>query len=130
MAQDGGITRRAGWLLGLLLLAGLVLGACEQPRQALPPALVGRWRSEDLRYAGRVLELEPRRVRILAEGRLVELHDVARIDVDEAAGGRVVYRVRFRASEGYDDALTLTLEPGARSRLLVGAQPAAWTRSP
>lgn len=116
--------RRAALAIG----AAAAVLACAPDRSPAP--LVGTWYSEDERFAGRTLEIEPEWIRF-KQGPL-ELGAVQVSAVEQAGSGEgpIHFEIQGVDREGQDTTLSLELlvRPTEQLRLETQAQP--WRRTP
>ena len=121
--------RRQGTSSLALILITLVMnlaGCSGQRLVALPPQLVGEWRTADARYQGRSMNLSPDHVNFgmggITPDRLEHVETVRTVDIDNGKE----YRIALRTPEAAEDTLILDLTEGT---LHLESQPSIiWTK--
>ena len=111
---------------GRRLLVFLALSALACAREDVPPDLIGRWASDDPRYADRLLEINPEKIAfgLGAGGRMT--YAVQGVERESDSDNGTVYRVYYDLPGEPERALELRLaEP---DQLTIGSRNELWTR--
>lgn len=112
--------RIAMGLLGLMLFA-----ACGDGTEALPPELLGVWRTEAPRYRDGHFELRENWV-VFGASRFEESTHRIRSVRSSDAGDSTGYRIEYALDDGETALLSLLYTPGRPPQLRVGRREAPW----
>ena len=113
---------RARGVCALALVAAL---GCAR-REAVPAALIGRWTTDDSRYADRALEIGPEQIRFGVDPGLNLSYRVQGIESEPDPAG-TLYRLFYDAPGEPERSLQLRLPAPDRLRLENHAE--LWTRA-
>jgi len=94
---------------------GLALGAVGCRDEGVPDALMGRWVTDDPRYAGRSLTIDRATIAFGVGEAVSEIHAIDGV-ATRALGAGEVHTVRYRESDGGVTSVDLELVPGAGLR--------------
>jgi hypothetical protein len=112
----------------LMLLASCLAGCAGQPLTALPPQLVGEWRTAEGRYQGRFMRVETDRITFGMGGAGPDkLERVQNVRVFKADSGQE-FRINLVAADGSPDPLVLDFSKANGGELHLKSQPnIVWT---
>jgi len=111
----------------ILFAAALAL-ACEA-QEFLPSALLGRWISDDPRYAGHSLTLSPSLLSFQG-AESSDTYKVRGVEALASSDGATTYTVRYGAEGEGDMELRLRLVAGNPATLQLGDRPERWQPAP
>jgi hypothetical protein len=121
-------------LTRLLLLAvvsamcSMVLGCAPQEPSEVPEKLVGVWITDDPRYEGRFLKLEPRKIHFGLGGDQATENPI--IDVEELPGeGNTIYRIKYLSPEGLEYSQSLYYDPSNEEIRYKSRPSVVWRRA-
>ena len=112
----------------LMLLASCLAGCAGQPLTALPPQLLGEWRTGEGRYQGRFMRVETDRITFGMGGagpdKLERIQDVRAFKADSGQE----FRINLLAADGSPDPLVLDFSQANGGELHLKSQPQIiWT---
>jgi hypothetical protein len=110
-------------VLGTLALP---VGGC--PERRAPESLVGRWVSEDPRYAGRSLAIDATTIAFGLGSAVPEVHAIEDVDTVTGNDGSAIHTVRYRGSDGDTETLRLETLGGDRPALRFENHAELWLR--
>ena len=118
------------FLCTVVSLHCFALGGCSGVREleAIPTDLLGIWKTDAARYRNRFLEVRHGEVILGAGIYALDHFAVRRVEVEALDQGHL-YRLHYRADEGYLDQLELALRPSPTPTLYVGKIPFPWRPS-
>ncbi len=111
-----------------LSAAGLLATAAACAKHDAPDALVGRWTSEDPRYAGRTLEIRFDAVEIGIEGMPPEVYALRSVESERSPDGGTRHELLAREPDGTEQSFRLELLPGAPPRMRFENHDELWVR--
>ena len=118
---------RAMWPLALLcVLSALACGGND----TLPRELLGRWVSDDPRYAGRSLSLSQRSIIFASDQTAAESFSVRDVETRREDDGSTAYEVAYGADGVGELVLRLRLSAGTPAALKIGDRSERWTIAP
>lgn len=119
---------RSRCLVALLLptLLCAAIAACTD--RQVPAELVGRWVSEDPRYAGRSLEIRWQLVKLGIDANTSQVFVIRDVESEASAEGPTRYVLHYDDEEGTDQALRLELVPGPPPGLRLENHSELWVR--
>lgn len=129
-ALSRGKMRRVSWRKLLLLIPLLFFMGCDwgQP-QILPTEITGVWKTDEPRYRGRFIKLEPDQVTFglggIAPDKSEHIEKLKIASIDNA----IDYSIRLRAADGTPDSIFLRFTPRDGGELGMKNQPQViWRR--
>lgn len=132
-SSDTGV-RSAIPALALALLGLCGAAACgDEGLRRVPAELRGTWRGEQPPYQKRYLEVHADRLilGVASEGQDLELEtlEVLAVHPDEGPEGERVFRIGFRAPQGYEDRMVLRYRAAPEPALRLDRRDAVWRRT-
>jgi hypothetical protein len=112
-----------------LLFCAVALALACGAQAFLPSALIGRWISDDPRYAGHSLTLSPS-VLTFEGAQSREVFTVRGVETLVGTDGSTLYTVRYGAEGADDMELRLRLAAGSPAKLQLGDRPERWHLAP
>jgi hypothetical protein len=108
--------RRCRLLLGLMLLGALV-AACTPPDATVPTELLGKWMTDDSRYAGRTFELRSDAIVFGTGPYSTDFHALVAVEPLEPSEGWTPYRFSIRESDAAIGEIEVAYRRGATPEL-------------
>lgn len=125
--------RSRAWTLGTIAVLVGALGVAayavsvRKKDDGMPPELLGRWVSEDPRYADRTFSIEAATIAFGVGGTASEIHAIERVETHEDDGAKV-HTVRYRESDGAMASVELRVVPGPVPALRFENHSETWIR--
>ena len=110
-----------------LLVACLVAGALGCMREGVPSELIGRWTSDDVRYADRALEIGAETIKFGSGEGSSTTYRVQGVEREVDAGTGTLYRLHYDAAGAPEQELRVAFP--APGRLRIDNHSELWTRS-
>jgi hypothetical protein len=130
-AGYSGVGMGATWTsarLAALAIGSAALLGCS-PDQA-PSALHGTWYSEDERFAGRTLEIDPQWIRFKQGAQELSAVQVRSVTQEGSGGGPIRFEIEGSDREGEDATLAFDLQLIPSEQLRMETQAHPWRRTP
>ncbi|MCC6641091.1 MAG: hypothetical protein IT386_08015 [Deltaproteobacteria bacterium] len=108
------------------LCAALVTAACDD--REVPGALVGRWTSDDPRYAGRSLSISPATIEFGTGATTSESFLIDRVESVLTGDGVTLHDVHYRDAEGSAHSVRLELVAPRGPTLRIENHDEVWVR--
>ena len=106
----------------------VVYSCAPQEPSEVPEELVGVWLTEDQRYEGRFLKLEPRMIHFGLGGDQATENPI--VDVEELLGeGATVYRITYLSPEGLEYSQSLYYDPSSKEIRYKSRPSVVWRRA-
>jgi len=118
------IARRAALVIG----AATALAGCAP--EVTPSPLLGRWYSDDERFDGRTLEIEPQWIRFMQGQQELGAIQVQGVTQEGSGEGPIHFEIEGIDREGQESTLSFEMELRPRELLRLETQREPWRRTP
>lgn len=109
----------------LMLAACMLTVGCDQAATALPPEVLGRWRTQEPRYADRFVELSEDTIRIGTGGTMATSHPIRAVRSEPHPSG-TLYTIEY-GNEGNEATFAFYFEAAQRVLRLRSRPGFAWS---
>ncbi len=121
------ILSRLLFLTVLSVMSGALVGCAAQEPGQVPDELIGVWVTDDLRYQGRFLKLEPRTIHFGMGGDQASENPIIDVETIQEEGTSI-YRIRYLSPEGLEYTQSLYYEPKSEEIRYKNRPSVVWKR--